>query len=184
MDIHIRPARSSDVDALESLIDASVSEIVAQSYSAAQTAQARTHLFGVDTQLIADGTYYVAISEGDASTEAPSLVGAGGWSRRQTPFGGDQATEVQDPTLRDPATDPAILRAFFVHPDCTRQGIGRRLLHTCEGAARAEGYTHFELVATRSGVALYEACGYRSTTEITIDLPGSLTLPAVTMVKP
>lgn len=184
MDIHIRPARPSDVDELEALIDVSVSELVAQAYTAEQTAQARTHLFGVDTQLIADGTYYVATAEGRASTEGASLVGAGGWSRRQTPFGGDQATEVHDPALRDPATDPAVLRAFFVHPDCTRQGIGRRLLHTCEEAARAEGYTHFELVATRSGIALYKACGYRATTEITIDLPGSLTLPAVEMVKP
>ena len=110
-------------------------------------------------------------------------MGAGGWSRRKTPFGGDQA-EAQDAALRDPSTDPAVIRAFFVHPDCTRRGIGERLLSACEEAAREAGFQSFELTATLTGHAFYAAHGYVDIEPIQIPLTNTLVLDAIRMRKP
>jgi hypothetical protein len=65
-------------------------------------------VFGVDQQLIRDGTYFVAEQNG-------VMVGCGGWSRRRSFFGGDGTRERED-ALLDPRLDAARVRAFFVHP--------------------------------------------------------------------
>ena len=80
----LRVATESDVRELSTLIDRSVRSLSASVYTAAQVEAALTHIFGVDTQLIADGTYYV-IESGE------TIVAAGGWSARQTLFGGDHS---------------------------------------------------------------------------------------------
>jgi predicted N-acetyltransferase YhbS len=175
--LHFRPAEAADVPTLTALIEASVRSLFAAVHTPRQVESALRFVFGVDSRIIADSTYYVAEADGQ-------VVGAGGWSRRRTPFGGDQATQVHDEALRDPATDPAVIRAFFVHPAWTRRGIGRHLLALCEDAARREGYRHFELVATLSGVPLYAALGFRETEPLSIALPDGVVLPAVKMVKP
>lgn len=185
----IRPATREDVPALRALIEASVRGLGPRCYTARQIEQSLDRLFGVDTQLIDDGTYFAVEPVGDSSGErTPPIVGAGGWSKRKTPFGGDDATPHQDAALRDPATDPAVIRAFFVHPDWTRRGIGRRLLRRCETEAQAAGFTHFELTATLTGLPLYAALGYRERESITIPLGPApdgetLTLEAVRMTK-
>jgi GNAT superfamily N-acetyltransferase len=153
----IRRARPEDIPCLTGLIELSVRTLVARDYDAREVESSLRHVFGIDTRLVEDGTYF-AVTPAGAS--AP-LVGAGGWSRRKTPFGGDQATSVQDSALRDPGRDPAVIRAFFVHPAWERLGIGRALLERCENEARQFGFTRFELVATRTGRPLYAACGYR-----------------------
>lgn len=180
--IHIRLAKEGDVPALQALVEASVRGLGPRRYSSAQIEASMEHLFGVDTQLVADGTYYVAEVKASGASASPDLVGAGGWSRRKTPFGGDQA-EAQDGSLRDPATDPAVIRAFFVHPDHTRQGIGERLLSACETAAREAGFRSFELTATLTGHAFYAAHGYVDVEPIEIPLTDTLTLEAIKMRK-
>ncbi len=175
--MQLRPARPSDIPGLTALIEASIRQIGARRYDPVQIESALTHLFGVDTQMIDDGTYFVVEAEG-------SLVGAGGWSARKTAFGGDQATDVRDARWRDPATDPAVIRAFFVHPDWTRRGVGQRLLDASEAAARAAGFRCFELVATLTGVPFYTAAGYRKVEPVPIDLPDGVVLDAVRMEKP
>lgn len=177
IDLTLRPARLADVPFLTALIDASIRGIGARRYDAQQVESSLLYLFGVDTQMIEDGTYFVVEHEGE-------IVGAGGWSRRWTPFGGDQAAGIRDAHLRDPAADPAVIRAFFVHPDYARRGIGRRLLETSEAAARADGYTRFELVATLTGLPLYTAMGYHETEPIEVCLPDGVTLTGVQMAKP
>lgn len=173
----IRKATRADVAPLEALVEASVRGLGPSRYSDRQIELSLEHLFGIDTLLIDDGTYYVA------ETRNGQIVGCGGWSLRKTPFGGDQA-EAQDPERRDPEVDPAVIRAFFVHPDAARQGIGRRLLDVCESAARAAGFVRFELTATLTGHPLYAACGYADVEKIDIPLAEGETLGAIRMQKP
>ena len=143
MKIHIRLAEARDIPSLRELIEASVRGLQARDYSSAQLENALRTVYGVDTQLISDGTYFAA-EETDASGEsrgaesrgAALLVGCGGWSKRKTLYGGDQFTGRED-SLLDPATDAAKIRAFFVHPDWARRGIGGMILEACEAAAWA-----------------------------------------------
>jgi GNAT superfamily N-acetyltransferase len=102
-------------------------------------------------------------------------VACGGWSARRTLFGGDQAKGTSDPML-DPATEAARIRAFFVHPDAARQGLGKRLLSHCEQEAMAAGFHRVELMATLPGVPLYRAAGYVDIEPVVHHLPDGVTV--------
>ncbi len=175
MSWQLRPARMEDVPALEQLIPLSVRTLQAPYYSAAQMAAAMGPVFGVDRQLISDGTYFVV-------EDAGVIIGCGGWSRRKSLFGADTARAGEDAML-DPATDPARIRAFFIHPDWARRGIGRTILTACESAIVAAGFPQAELVATLAGEPLYLVCGYSEAERYEIPMSGGLTLPAVRMTK-
>lgn len=169
----LRVATESDVRELSTLIDRSVRSLSASVYTAAQIEAALTHIFGVDTQLIADGTYYIIES-------GKTIVAAGGWSARQTLFGGDQIKADADEII-DPSTLPARIRAFFVDPGWTRRGLARRLYDACEAAARARRFRRFELMATLPGVPLYRALGFVDIEAVDVPMPGGLVLPCVRM---
>jgi GNAT superfamily N-acetyltransferase len=171
----LRVATFADVPAIRRLIDESVRGLSAAYYTTEQIEGALRHVFGVDSQLVADGTYYVV----DAGT---GLAAAGGWSARRTLFGGDQAKGAEDPRI-DPASGPARIRAFFVHPAWARQGLGRRLLGACEEAALAAGFDRFELVATLPGAPLYAALGFVAREPVIVPLPEGLTLPCIRMER-
>jgi GNAT superfamily N-acetyltransferase len=171
-----RIATMADVPALRALIAASARRLSAGFYTPAQIEAAVAHVFGVDTQLIADGTYYVV--DGPAGPAA-----AGGWSGRRTLFGGDQMKGAVDPLL-DPATEPARIRAFFVHPDWARQGLARRLYAACEREARRAGFRGFELMATRPGEPLYVALGFTVVERVSVRLPGDVEVPFARMARP
>lgn len=172
---HLRRATAADVPALHALIDASVHALSAGFYTPAQVESALQHLFGPDTQLIADGTYHV-VEAGDA------LAAAGGWSRRRTLYGGDQAKTGPDPLL-DPAVDPARIRAFFVHPAWARRGLARLLFAECLAGARAAGFRELELVATLPGEPLYSALGFAADRRFAITLADGVELPVVGMTR-
>jgi GNAT superfamily N-acetyltransferase len=127
----IRRAGFADVPALQSLIATSARALSRDDYTPAQIEGALRGAFGVDTQLIRDGSYFV-IESGDR------LAGCGGWSRRRTLFGSDARAD-RDATELDPAKDAAKIRAFFIHPDFARRGLGTRLLERCEYDAVAYG---------------------------------------------
>lgn len=171
----LRPATLSDVPALSALIQASGRALSDGFYSPAQTEAIVRHVFGVDTQLVEDGTYYVIEHEG-------TPVACGGWSRRRTLFGGDQAKHGPD-FLLDPETDPARIRAFFVHPSMARRGLGRQLLDACSAAAHEAGFDTLELVATRPGEPLYLACGFHVAERFELDLPGDVRVPVSRMTR-
>lgn len=175
MQVTLRPAEPEDVPALTALIANSVMVLQAPDYSQAQRRGALGTVFGVDSRLIADKTYFVAQSEGIA-------VGCGGWSRRRTLFGGDAIAGKDDQEL-DPARDAARIRAFFVKPGWTRRGIGGQILAACEAAAQTAGFREFELMATLTGIALYRAHGYECREAHTAPLPNGLALPMVRMTK-
>jgi GNAT superfamily N-acetyltransferase len=173
--VRLRAAVAGDVEELTALIRTSVLGLGAGDYSSEQLASALEHLFGVDTRLIADGTYFVAESEGRA-------VACGGWSRRRTLFGGDQYADRSDDRL-DPRTEAARIRAFFVHPDWARRGVARLLLAECERAARAEGFRRLELMATLTGIPFYEREGFAIVEDNDIELPGGVRFPLARMTR-
>ena len=175
MEITIRVAVMDDVPALKKLIPQSARQLSKGYYTPQQIESALTYIFGVDTQLISDRTYYVAEAAGQ-------MVGCGGWSKRKTMFGGDQMKEEQDPML-DPEADAGRLRAFFTHPEWARKGIGRRIIQACEEAAKAEGFTRLELVATLPGEPLYAAMGYAVTERMDIPMSDGTSFPAAHMKK-
>ncbi|SRR5258708_5105285 len=168
-----RLATLEDLPAIRALIPLSVRGLSTGHYSPGQIEASLRHVFGADTQLVRDGTYYV-VEDDDG------LLACGGWSRRRTLYGGDQLKQGEDPPL-DPATEAARIRAFFVHPRAARRGLGRRLLETCAAAARAAGFSALELGSTLPGVALYQAFGFAAMEQIEQPMPGGLALQLVRM---
>jgi len=171
----LRQARREDVATLQGLIERSVRQLGANWYSSDQIASALRFMFGVDTQLIDDGTYY-------AVQQAERIVAAGGWSGRRTLFGGDQWKHGADAPL-DPAAEAARIRAFFVDPGSARQGLGRLLFDRCLTDARAAGFQRLELMATLPGEPLYRALGFAEDERVTLALPDAIQMPLVRMSR-
>jgi N-acetylglutamate synthase-like GNAT family acetyltransferase len=176
MSIEIRLATETDILAIQELIRESVSALSAGYYTSTQIASALSHVFGVDTQLILDETYFVAGVEN-------SIVGSGGWSKRATLFGGDQSKLAGVDRLLDPEKEAARIRAFYVHPQWSRRGIASRILESCEDAARKAGFSRIELVATLPGEPLYLARGYEKAEPIQIETADGESLAAFRMTK-
>jgi GNAT superfamily N-acetyltransferase len=168
-----RLASRADLDALRALMNAAIAELQKPFLNERQVESSRT-IMGLDTQLIDDGTYFVVEIDGE-------IAGCGGWSRRATLYGGDQ-TPGRNAALLDPATDAARVRAMYTHPRHTRKGVGRLILSLCEDAARSEGFSRVELMATMAGEPLYRACGYEPLERI-MDDRGGAPVPMVRMTK-
>jgi len=174
----IRLATADDVPALHALIEASVRGLQAGDYTPAQIEGALGTVLGLDTQLIADGTYFIA-----ENSEGPKrLAACGGWSKRKTLFGADRGPG-REPELLDPAVDAAKVRAIFVHPEFARRGLGSLILATVEDAARSAGFARFEMGSTLTGVPLYRLKGYVEVERIAVPLANGEALPVVRMVK-
>ena len=171
----LRLAREQHISALEILIPLSVRTLQAAHYSPAQMEAALGPVFGVDRQLIRDGTYFVVGQQNQ-------IAGCGGWSFRKAMFGGDRDRPGEDACLI-PNCDPARIRAFFVHPDFVRRGIGRTILIACETAIRKAGFQSAELVATLAGEPLYAAFDYAVIERYEVPMSAGLALPVVRMAK-
>jgi N-acetylglutamate synthase-like GNAT family acetyltransferase len=195
VEIRIRKAATTDIPVLRRLIEASVRELQAQDYTPAQMEGALESVFGVDSQLIADGTYLVAearkvdalpVAENTSQERNPAsewaIAGCGGWSKRKTLYGSDHWTGRED-TLLDPKRDAAKIRAFFIHPGWARRGVGSKILAACEIAAGAAGFTSYEMGATLTGAKLFGAKGYVAVEKIEIPLKNGLSLPVIHMEK-
>jgi GNAT superfamily N-acetyltransferase len=182
MTIRIRKAVLEDIPVLRKLIDASVRGLQSRDYTPSQIEAALKTVYGVDSQLIADGTYFVAEAEDAEESTEPAIVGCGGWSQRKTLFGGDHWNRREDDLL-DPQRDAAKIRAFFVHPSWARQGIGGMILETSERAAQRAGFKRLEMGATLSGVPFYRAKGYHALEHLQVALSNGESLPIVRMAK-
>jgi GNAT superfamily N-acetyltransferase len=177
MNLRLRQALIADIDLLPALMDASVRGLQAADYTPAQIEAALDSVYTVDRQLISDGTYYVVEAEAEQG-----IVGCGGWSKRKTLFGGDRWTDRED-SLLNPGQDAAKIRAFFVHPNWVRRGIGSMILEASERAATAAGFTRFEMGATLTGVPLYRARGYVAQENLDVPLGNGQRLAVIRMEK-
>jgi GNAT superfamily N-acetyltransferase len=188
--VHLRLAVPEDVPVLRQLIEASVRGLQKQDYTPAQIEGALKTVFGVDSQLIADGTYIVAEADsitiehaGTNNTQSGlMIVGCGGWSKRKTLYGSDHWTGRED-ALLDPLRDAAKIRAFFIHPEWARRGVGSLILKACEEAARGSGFTRYEMGATLTGAKLFAVKGYVAVKPISISLVNGESLPVIHMEK-
>lgn len=171
--IRVRVATGADLPAIRALIPDSVRRLSVGFYTPEQIESSIRYVFGPDTQLIADGTYFVAERGG-------VVAGCGGWSARRTLYGGDQAKDADDPRL-DPATEPARIRAFFVHPDHARRGIASAIYEACVAAARAAGFRSLELMATLPGEPLYRTFGFHPVEAVESTLPDGVSIGFVRM---
>lgn len=175
MTYNIRKANEDDKATLTDLIALSARKLSARDYTVAQIEAALRSTYGVDSQLIQDGTYFVVERDG-------AIIGCGGWSRRRTMCGGDNYGQRDDVEL-DPAIDAAKIRAFFIHPDFARQGIGKSILKRCEADAIAHGFLRFELLATLPGVPFYTALGYSRLAPVSQTLDDGMPIEFVPMCK-
>lgn len=186
MTFTIRKALPPDIAKLERLIDRSVRGLQAGDYTPTQLESALATVYGVDSQLIADGTYFVVETEGGdrsiSDPRAPVIVGCGGWSKRKTLYGGDQWTRREDSML-DPSKDAAKIRAFFVDPAWVRRGIGTLILDACEAAAIADGFRRLEMGATLTAVPFYRVRGYAEREHLGVPLRNGESLPIIRMEK-
>src|SRR5580692_5015724 len=172
----LRKATHADIPALEALIARSARELSAADYTPRQIEGALRGAFGVDSQLLADETYFVVEDSGQ-------IIACGGWSFRSTLFGGDARAD-RDSSILDPTTRAAKIRAFFVDPSHARRGIGSLLLAHCESQARAHGYSEVELMATLPGAKLYTARGYRGAPPVQFDVGSGERIEFIPMRKP
>jgi GNAT superfamily N-acetyltransferase len=173
--LNLRAATFEDREALRMLIDRSARELSTGDYRAEQVEGALRGAFGVDSQLIQDGTFFVVEAEG-------AIVGCGGWSYRRTLFGGDKRAQ-RDSGVLDPRAEPAKIRAFFVDPAHARKGIGTLLLDKCESEARLRGFSRVELMSTLPGVRLYSARGYLGVEQIQYEVAPGVAIEFVPMSK-
>jgi GNAT superfamily N-acetyltransferase len=173
-DLSIRLATPDDVPAITALMARAMDVLLPAFLDPAQSAASRA-IMGLDTQLIADGTYFLVARDGHAA-------GCGGWSRRATLYGGDHSTALRDASLLEPGRDAARVRAMFTDPGFTRRGVGRLVLDHCEAAAREAGFDRAELMATLPGEPLYRACGYAELERVSAGVEG-VTVPLVRMGK-
>lgn len=173
----LRVATVEDVARIRELIDASVRGLQVGDYSPAQIDASLKTVFTIDSQLIADGTYFIA------TTEDGEVAGCGGWSKRKTLYGGDHQVERVEPELLDPAVDAAKVRAIFVHPRFARMGLGSAILAAAEEAAVRAGFRRFEMGSTLTGVALYALKGYREVDRVMVPVGDGEEIEVVRMVK-
>lgn len=174
-DFTSRLATEADLPALKALMDAAIAEHLKAFLDPAQVELSKS-IMGLDTQLIADRTYFLVEENG-------RIAGCGGWSRRATLYGGDHSTSQRNAALLDIAKDAARVRAMYTHPDFKRRGVGRLILDLCEAAARDAGFRRIELMATMSGEPLYKACGYLEIERITAASRDGVDVPGVRMGK-
>lgn len=171
----ILTATTNDITALQELIQLSGRELSVGFYTPEQIESVNHYVFGVDSSLIEDGSYFLVRDES-------KLIACGGWSQRRTLYGGDQR-RIGKPEKLDPTLEPAKIRAFFVHPNYARKGLGMALLHHCEQAALSAGFSALELMATLPGVPLYQRGGFVESEQVFDTLPNGIVIPFVRMRK-
>jgi GNAT superfamily N-acetyltransferase len=174
MSFMLRLACADDIEALKPLMDRAIRRLL-EPFLSPEAVEASFEIMGLDTQLIADGTYF-------AAEDGNVILGCGGWSRRATLFGGDHSAG-RSAALLDPATDAARVRAMYTDPVYARRGVGRAVLDACEAAAVKEGFARAQLAATLSGEPLYRACGYKVLERFTSPTRAGIDIPLLRMEK-
>ena len=173
----IRVANLTDFDALYTLAEAAAHSACAGDYTPVQVQTLLRCGLRVDVQLIRDRTCYVI-------EHARRVVACGAWSHRAAWMGRIHPDDTGSPRdLLDPEVHPARLRAFFVHPEFARRGMGRVLVALCERLASAARFRELELLATPAGRRLFLACGFRDVEPMTQIFPNGVAVCTYRMVN-
>jgi GNAT superfamily N-acetyltransferase len=170
-----RLATLDDLEALQAVMRRSI-ETLQDSFLTPEQVRASHLVMGLDTQLVADGTYFMVEA-------GARIAGCGGWSWRSTLYGGDASVVSREPRALDPASEPARIRAMYTDPDFARRGVGRLVLQLCEAAAMQAGFRRATMMATMAGVPLYGACGYVEVEPVYEALVEGVAVPLVRMEK-
>lgn len=171
----LRIAGRDDLDAMDAVMCLAIEQLQGD-FLSPEAIVASHQVMGLDRQLVADGTYFIA-EDADGR-----IAGCGGWSRRATMYGGDKGIVEREPRLLDPETEAARVRAMYTHPDFTRRGVGTLILDAAERAAAAEGFGRVELMATLAGEPLYRTRGYIEIERVTDNVDG-VDVPLIRMGK-
>ncbi|MBI1360812.1 MAG: GNAT family N-acetyltransferase [Alphaproteobacteria bacterium] len=174
MTFTLRLAEPSDTAELKALMERAIRKLL-EPFLPPEAVEASFEIMGLDTQLIADGTYFVV-------EDGTTVTGCGGWSGRATLFGGDHSSG-RDAKWLNPAKDAARIRAMYTDPAHARRGVGRKVLDACEAAALAKGFSRVQLAATLSGEPLYRACGYIAVERFIAPTSAGIDIPLVRMEK-
>lgn len=175
MMLHCRLATEADLDQLNALMGRAIAQLQSD-FLTPEEIVASQHVMGLDTQLVRDGTYFLAEADG-------MIAGCGGWSWRSTLYGGDTSIVAREPYALDPAIDAARIRAMYTDPQFARRGVGRQILAACEEAARDAGFGKVEMMATLAGAALYRVCGYHEIEHIRTEPIAGVVVPMIRMGK-
>jgi len=169
-----RVAEEADIPVLRDLMELAIDQLQSDVLTPEQVTASHA-VMGIDTQLISDRTYFIVERDGE-------LAGCGGWSMRETLFGGDHSAG-RNARMLDPLSEPARIRAMYTHPDHVRQGVGRLILDLCEQAAADAGFGKVEMMATLAGEKLYSACGYQPIEQVNAGPIDGVIVPMIRMGK-
>ena len=172
----LRVASVDDLAAMEILMKDSIRDLFPAVYTAEQTRSSAEFIGVPDRMLVEDGTFFVIEADGE-------LVACGGWSRRDKLYTGS-GEAASDARLLDPATEPARVRAMFVRSDWTRRGLGTMILEASEAAAGAEGFRSLSLMATESGIPLYQRYGFTVVDRAQVPMPDGCSITCTAMEMP
>ena len=175
MSITLRRALRADIPLLAALIERSAHGLSARTTPKSQVAGALRGAFGVDTQLVDDGTYFVAEEDGVLADAA-----AGAFARRSSAA---MRAPIATPRCSIRVPMPPRFAHFSWSPSKARRGVGSLLLERCESEARERGFSRVELMATLPGVRLYAARGYVGTQHVSYDLGNGEHIDFVPMSK-
>jgi len=173
-DFKHRIACINDIPKIQGLMELSIRQLLGPLLSPSQL-EASFDSMGLDDQLIKDGTYFMVF-------KGEIFVGCGGWSNRKTLFGGNH-TPNRDNEFLNPDKDSARIRAMYTHPDWVRMGVGSLVVYLGETEAKKLGFKKCELMATQSGILLYETQGYIPVEEILYKTETNQTVPLIRMEK-
>jgi len=176
MNFKFRKANFNDINKIEQLIEISAKSINSELYNESEINAALGNAWTVDKQLVIDKTYWLV------ENKEEEIIGCGGWSKRKLLFGKSESIDLNVTELKS-GIEPARIRAFFVHPEYKRMGIGKELLKICESEAKSHGFISLELVATLSGENLYSANGFKEIKRYEVELGNGITNKVVSMKK-
>ena len=169
-DTFIRHARPVDIPAIRVMQRSSMLGLGGQFYSDDEIAGFLIRYGTMDDAVVEEGHFFVA------ENRAGTILGSGGWTRRQPGYASGLGDDLQS------GTRPTV-RSVFVDPTAARRGVASSIMARVERDAFEHGVRELALTATLSGGAFYERLGYRSSASERLALDDGGSFSCVSMTK-